>query len=142
MKTIFVLIEYSENIYIPDQVWQDQRIQHLMDLCNLSTVFVNDVYSFEKEYLEQNQDMRKMIVTIVGFHVIKGKCSVEEAIVKSLHIIKNYESQYKELADSLINDEDISADTKKFIECVTAINGGNFALSIHTVRYNRIYVDK
>jgi len=55
MKTIFALIEYSENIYIPDLVWHDERIQRLMDLCNLSTIFVNDVYSFEKEYLEQNQ---------------------------------------------------------------------------------------
>ncbi|XP_037024969.1 uncharacterized protein LOC119066543 [Bradysia coprophila] len=142
MKTLFALIEYSEKIQLSDEVWHDDRIQRLMDLCNLCTIFVNDVYSFEKEYLEQNGNMTNMLVNIVGFHVLKYKCSIVEAFERSLNIIREYESEYKELADSLANDHNLGADGKKFVEGLTAVNAGNFALSIHCNRYNVIYETK
>lgn len=136
MNTIFSLIEYSVEIFIPDHDWHDERIQRLMHLCNLSTIFVNDVYSFEKEYLEQNEDMSKLIVNIVGFHVLKYKCSIAEAMHRSLEIIKECERDYKQLADSLVEDDGLSVEIKTFVQCLTAVNGGNFGLSIYCDRYN------
>lgn len=142
MQTSLSLIEYAEQIDITDQQWYDDRFQRLMDLCSLCAIYVNDVYSFEKEYLEQNGDMSKMILNIVGFHVIKYKCSIEEAFERSLDIIRERESEYKTLADSLVNDDSLSDESKKFVECVTAVNGGNYGISIHCNRYNAIYENK
>lgn len=139
MQLLLTLIEYSEQIYIPDQIWQDQRIQRLMELCNLCVSLANDVYSFEKEYVEQKEDMSNMNVNIVGFHVLKYKCSVTEAMKKSFDVVKKYECQYKELADCLIKDQSISSEVKKFVVCVTAVIAGNIDLSTRCNRYNKIY---
>lgn len=139
MRTVFTLIEYSNNVHIPDHLWYDDRVQRLMDLCNLTVICVNDVYSFEKELLEQNGDMARMIANTVGFHVLKYKCSVEEAFERSLAIVRQYEIEYKELADSLVNDQSISAECKSFIDGVTAVNAGIFGISISCNRYNAIY---
>ncbi|XP_037049366.1 uncharacterized protein LOC119083687 [Bradysia coprophila] len=139
VRTIIALIEYSEKIHISDELWYDDRIQRLMDLCNYCVVLINDVYSFEKEFLDQDKDMTKMVWNIVGFHVLKYNCSIEEAFGRSLDVIREYQSEYKELADSLINDHSLGAECKKFVDCVTAVNAGNFAVSLRCNRYNDIY---
>lgn len=135
-------MEYSMGISISDQVWYDNRVQRLMDLCNQCAIFVNDVYSFEKEYIEANHDMNKMLANIVGFHVLKYECSVEDAIKKSLVTIEEYECKFKKLADSLVNDQGSSAECKTFIDGLTAVIAGNFAYSTQCKRYNDIYETK
>ncbi|KAJ6639849.1 (+)-T-muurolol synthase ((2E,6E)-farnesyl diphosphate cyclizing), partial [Pseudolycoriella hygida] len=123
IETLFSLIEYSEKIHLDDQFMQDERFQRLKDLCNLCVIFVNDLYSFEKEYVEQNEDMSKMVVNIVGFHVLKYKCSISEAMERSLEVIRDYERQYNELAKALRKEYGSSDSAIKFIKALTDFNG-------------------
>jgi len=142
MQTLFALIEYSEKIHISEQFWYDVRIQRLMEMCNLLVIYINDVYSFEKEMLEMNEDLSKMMLNIVAFHVLKYQCSVEEAFERSLAIIRDYESEYKELSDSIQNDPCISAECKTFVKSLTDVCAGNFGLCLHCNRFNAIYETK
>ncbi|KAJ6639848.1 hypothetical protein Bhyg_12595 [Pseudolycoriella hygida] len=131
METLFLLLEYSEEIHPDDQFMQDERFQRLKDLCNLCVIFVNDLYSFEKEYVEQNEDMSKMVVNIVGFHVLKYKCSISEAMERSLVVIRDYERQYNELAEALCKEYGSRDSANKFIKALTDLNGEDILLDFN-----------
>ncbi|CAG2121964.1 unnamed protein product, partial [Medioppia subpectinata] len=79
MEIIISLIEYSDEIHVPDNEWSDPRIARLRDLCNLSIVYINDVYSFEKELNEQNGVLERMLVNTVAYHSLREGITIAAA---------------------------------------------------------------
>ncbi|CAG2171173.1 unnamed protein product [Oppiella nova] len=139
MDTFISLIEYSVEVCVPDGDWDDPRVRQLRDLCNKSVVFMNDVYSFEKELRDQNGCVEGLVTNSVAYYVVREGMAIPEAISKMIGINGDIEREFKAISDDVYSDDDISADTKVFVRALTAMMPGNIVLSQTLLRYNKIY---
>ncbi|XP_054156267.1 uncharacterized protein LOC128954691 [Oppia nitens] len=134
--TLFTLIEYSDGLYVPQTEWSDPRIQRLLYLTHLQVVYVNDVYSFEKELYDQKGQLDLMFANLVAYYVLHDKCSIREAMDKTIELVRQLEADFVELAKTVANDPELSFDAKRFVEGLANYMASNYHLSITLDRYN------
>ncbi|XP_054158546.1 uncharacterized protein LOC128956860 [Oppia nitens] len=137
--TIFALLEYSDGLCVPEREWLDPRFQRLLHLANFAIIYVNDVYSFEKELYDQKGQLDRMFVNLVAYYILDQKCSIREAMDKTLVICRQHESEFDQLAKSVANDPSVSSDTKRYVQGLATFISGNYHMSITLNRYNNIY---
>ncbi|XP_054158545.1 uncharacterized protein LOC128956858 [Oppia nitens] len=137
-ETVSALLEYSDGLCVPEREWLDPRLQRLMYLFNYTVIYINDVYSFEKELYDQNGQLDRMFVNIVAYYVLDGKCSIREAMDKTLVICRQYEHEFDQLAKSVANDPTVSSDTKLYVQGLANLIAANYQVSITLNRYNSI----
>ncbi|XP_054156256.1 uncharacterized protein LOC128954681 [Oppia nitens] len=138
--TLFTLIEYSDDLYVSQSEWSDPRIQRLLYLTHLQVVYVNDVYSFEKELYDQKGQLDLMFANLVAYYVLHDKCSIREAMDKTIDLVRQLEADFDELAKTVANDPLLSSDTKRFVEGLANYMASNYYLSITLDRYNNFKV--
>ncbi|CAG2108191.1 unnamed protein product [Medioppia subpectinata] len=130
MEIIIALIEYSDEIHVPDNEWSDPRIARLRDLCNLSIVYLNDVYSFEKELNEQNGVLEQMLVNTVAYHSLREGITIAAAMRKTLDAKRDIASEFDHLCADVLASDEFSADTKQFVRTLDTMIAGNYRLLV------------
>jgi hypothetical protein len=138
MDSVFALLDYAEGLHVPDKEWDDPRVQQLRDLCNKSVIFMNDVYSFEKELHDQNGCVERLVTNLVAYHVVREGMSIKEAIVKMVDINGQIEIDFQNISEEVFGDDLICNDTKQYIQALKAMIPGNILMSTMLNRYNTI----
>ncbi|XP_054158744.1 uncharacterized protein LOC128957049 [Oppia nitens] len=60
VRTCFVVLEYLHDYVLPETDWLDPRLQQLMDLTVLHILYVNDLFSFNKELVSVGKLLAKL----------------------------------------------------------------------------------
>ncbi|CAG2113180.1 unnamed protein product, partial [Medioppia subpectinata] len=71
------LIEYADNLYVPEPEWQHPSMQALFAHLNRALIICNDMYSFEKELLDAGGRPDGVYNIVAAFAQIEG-VSLEE----------------------------------------------------------------
>ncbi|CAG2105917.1 unnamed protein product [Medioppia subpectinata] len=138
MDFIMQIIEYSDEIQVPDSEWCDPRIARLRDLCNLCMIYVNDVYSFEKELNEQNGVLERMRINLVAYHSLREGITIAAAMAKTLDVNREYDAEFDRLCADVLTSDEFCADTKQYVRSLEAVLCGTHRIHVIANRYNEI----
>lgn len=135
----FHLIEYADQLYVPEPDWNDIRFQKLLELAATHVIFVNDFFSYEKEMREQNNEHGKVFNPVSLIIQIEG-LSVGKAFESLAKIIGDLEKEILIVENEILCDESFSKDTRTFIERMNYLMGGHF--KVYSNVFNRYYQAK
>lgn len=96
MRVVIQLQEYSDNLRLSKDEWDDQVMQQMLNMATLATVYSNDVLSFQKEYNDQRGELHLM-GNVVAATVVEKGLSIEEALDKILKETTDYELRTEQL---------------------------------------------
>ena len=137
--TCYSLVEIGQGLYVPEREWTDTRLKTLRDLCNKAIVYMNDVYSFEKELHDRNGCIEDLVTNVVAYYVVREDMPISEAMEKMIDISRHIERQFKVISDDVLNDNMICQDTKVFVRGIEAMISANITVSLELRCYNEIY---
>ena len=129
-------IEYADKIFIPEEDWNDPRVERLFDLMSEIFVYVNDFFSFEKEFVQQNGDLSQMF-NLVSLISRLHYTPIGMALERLANMIRGLEKLIKYAEDQIINDPECSQVKKTFIQRMNYLIGGNHKVSKVLDRYNK-----
>ena len=132
------LIEYSDEIILTDEEWNDTRFQQMIRAFVDCAILSHDIGSFEKEYDEQNRQLDRMY-NVVAVIAQSNHCSIEEAIIKVNGMLTRLESDTLKLFSEYMSDTSVSESQKTFMDRVHYMMGGNHWYSSRLSRYNMMY---
>ena len=96
-----------------------------MDQTTFEIIFVNDIYSYEKELVEKDYKAG-VIFNAVAVVMQTKSLGVEEAMKYLTEKVIDLEKQMQNLIKIALNDPELSQGTKTFIERIGYVNGGHF----------------
>ena len=131
------VVEYVDNLPLTEEEWNDPDFQHFLQMANRCIITHNDIVSFEKEWLAENKNLKRMI-NVVALTAILDKCSIDEAMYKIGTGYQEMEAKAMAVMNKVFGTE-ISQNVKAFCNCVAHIIGGNFFCGDKSMRYNAMY---
>ena len=129
-------IEYADDLFVPDEDWNDPRMQSLFDMMSEIFVFVNDFFSFEKEVIQLNGDLSQMF-NLVALISRLDDIPIASALEKLADMIRDMENRIRVAENILLNDPNVSGVTKTFIGKMNYFIGANHKVSTVLDRYNK-----
>ncbi|KIK69148.1 hypothetical protein GYMLUDRAFT_152409 [Collybiopsis luxurians FD-317 M1] len=130
-KTCLVLIEYANNLRIPDEVLDDPRIKKLEILTNDFIAYVNDLYSYN---VEQSKGQIHNIVTSLMY--ANPTMDLAGAVDRVNELTHRTIDQFMELKASLPSwGEQIDKDIAVYIKGMESWMVGLIFWSLQTERY-------
>ena len=129
------MFEFVYDLKIPDSVWNGDKWQKMLDICSVLTIYVNDIFSFEKELREEGDINR--IFNAVAFLAVQDKIKIERAMDKVAEMITEKERQLIDIENEIMEKKDCLEDTKTFIHHVNYMMGGHTEVSKYLDRYNK-----
>ena len=121
---VFQIVEFADQLFVPAYIWDDPRMQKILDLASVHITNINDIFSFEKEFNE-TKDLNKTFNMVALISVTKG-IHIEEAMKTVAKMNLEVEKEIQELEDQLINEHDCLPITKTFIERINLCLGGSY----------------
>ncbi|CAG2170522.1 unnamed protein product [Oppiella nova] len=135
-RLILQTMEYAYEFCLTDSEWADPRLQELLDLSTEITVLVNDIFSFEKEALNESYDLRRMFNAVALTAILDG-CSVMEAMDAIIGRIATKEERlYCVSRDILTDGQGYSPAMEMMVRCVFYYTGGNLKYTTTLDRYH------
>ena len=129
------MIEYVYDIAVPDSVWNDERWDKMLDIASVLTIYVNDIYSFEKELREEGDINR--LFNAVAFIAVKDKLPIDSAMTKLADMIVQKEMELIDIENEIMADEDCLEVTRTFFHHVNHVMGGHWEVCKYLDRYNK-----
>lgn len=129
------MIEYAVKLFVPEQDWNEPRMQRLLELGGDSVTLVNDIYSFEKE-LTEHKTIDKMF-NVVALISRTDNCTIAEAMVIVLSRMRDVEKEMLTLVQSIKDDPMFSDDTHVFVDRIIILLGGHHKATTVLDRYNK-----
>ena len=128
------MIEYADQLFVPEHVWENPRWTRLIDLGDMNIFLVNDVVSFEKEFKECSGDLKMMMNTVAIVAQLDG-LSIEESFIKVSKMIDENEEEIFFIEKQFLNDPHCLEVTKIYIEHFNFELGGHYQSTFELDRY-------
>ena len=110
------------NICVSEKDWQDPMMREAVYLSGLHVSCTNDVFSYDKEVVEENGDLSRLFYKyFVQFFITKENLTREQAKDKVVKIILDAEGKIWSLDNEYCSRNDITDDGKtmmKHIHCI------------------------
>ncbi|XP_054159531.1 pristinol synthase-like [Oppia nitens] len=153
-------LEYAYNIEIHESEWLDPRMQLLLQLLNDHIIYINDLFSFEKELksniivksntmgtgshqsLDDDRQVLPQMANTVAQTAVELNCSIPDAQTVICKRIEQLEIEMIKLVvdweQSSVNDgQSLSPGVRQFISGQLYMPGGNYRSSLGVDRYNK-----
>ena len=131
----FQLIEYADNLYIPDNIWDNDKIQMLIELGTINIILVNDFYSFKKE-VKESEVLDKMFNAVPLISRLDD-LTIDQSLEELKKMISGNEKQIFELEDQILSDCVSQLQTKALITRINYVIGGNYKAHTTSDRYTK-----
>ena len=135
-KILFSQIEYTDELFVPEDVWESRIWQQLLNLMTALALYLNDVYSFEKE-LKDMKSIDKMVNSVALLCHLKG-ITVNESMLEMAAIISKTEKKLIEIENKLLAIDDYPSDAKTFIVGMNYLISGSIVGYEKMGRYNKL----
>lgn len=141
VKSVIGLIEIAYDLYLTDQEWNDSDFKNILNLTIYQIIYVNDLYSFEKEFKEQNKILTRT-PNIIAQKLLNVKNetlfkkSVETIYNNIIIDIKYYERELSNAIQEFLNDNGKTMNQKSYVEKLVYVVSGNYFTSLTNIRYN------
>ncbi len=129
------MIEFTANIEVSEKDWNNPLLQELLRIGTKSVVLCNDFYSFRKEILECDGDLKRCR-NLIALYMLLENLTLQESINKLHKFLLKTDEEVLQIVDSLKKDKSISKETEQFVENFLALIGGNYLFSIGLKRYH------
>ena len=137
MYPTIAILEYSDNFSLTDEEWNDHDFQHFLFMVNQCIIWHNDIISFEKEWLDQNKNLKRMI-NVVALTSILDNSPIQEAMDKIATEYHQIEAKTM-AAKNKVLESGISQNAKEFCDRTAYMIGANFYCGYNSARYNTMY---
>jgi len=138
---VFQLIEYSENIYITEEEWQDPMFLKLIDIGVESLFFVNEIYSFRKELIECSGNF-EICRNLIALFVTLDGMSLQGAVDRLMDMIRESEKKIWDLENEYYATHDVSEAMNHYINSFNLVCGGNWITHVGLDRYTSLDPEK
>ena len=129
------MIEYADNILVAEDELCDPKMERLHTLMSDIFVYVNDLFSFEKEIIQHSGRLDKTF-NLVALISRLEECDIGLAMQRLADMIRETERQIKKLEKELVDDRNCSDVRKTLIGRMNYFVGGNHKVSTVLDRYN------
>lgn len=124
------LVEYAENFFLPSSVIIQPEVQMLSEAVGNHVIWVNDVYSRNKESFVNDPHN---LITILAYH---EQCSVPEAVEKACQMISSAARTVMEMGERLpISFPDHAENLKRYVVSLKRLSAGNCSWHSISPRY-------
>ena len=131
----FQFMEFGYKMFVPLVEWEDPRFQRLLELSVKHIIYVNDIFSFEKEFNAQNGNLNTTFNGVAVLSIL-GDIPISEAMNMMVEMTRDLERDILQLEEGIKCDEKVFTKvTLDFIEKIKYMMGGNYV--VHTVAYAR-----
>ncbi len=129
------MIEFSENIQITNEEWDDELFQEILLIGTLIIIYTNDLLSFRKELIECNGDFKNCRNLLSSFCSIEN-LSLQESSERLVKMIVDGEEHFKNLHKKIYErNPPISKNLRLFVRKSGYLVGGNWLGCIGINRY-------
>jgi hypothetical protein len=129
------MVTFGMGISIPEE--ELDMCHELANTAYLNLGLTNDLYSWQKEYETAVAMGRDYVANIIGVLMEERKISEEEAKEVCREKIKVTIIDFRKIVDDTMAREDVSLDTKRYLEGLLYSLSGNLVWSIDCPRYHR-----
>ena len=135
--------EFTERVFITEEEWNDPEFQHLFDVCAKHVIAVNEIYSYEKELAENDNNMSKLAnKNLMAMVILRDGLTVGEGIERMIELVIDIEKEFLQKQDIYLNKKQRSSSVIKFLDkVVIKLMTGNMKFSFESDRYQTMNVD-
>ncbi|KAK9700973.1 hypothetical protein K7432_011947 [Basidiobolus ranarum] len=136
MRLCLEAIEFIEEISLPKEIYTCELIDTLRDQCINVVCWVNDIYSFEKEY--ENGDIHNLVMVL---NQVKG-ISIDESVKVVEHMVNKEMEDFfetKAAVEKMVAGypAQVKKDVAQYIIVLEAWCRGNMDWSIESARFKK-----
>ena len=123
-RFVMMLVEFAYNVFLPDQFRAHPTLQELSDAAATHVAYVNDLFSYPKEVLEEPSNARNLLMLLMWS---SGGSGLARAAWEAVGLIKSQAHIVAELEKKL----GLQAEPEAFAVCtyvdgVKSLMAGNF----------------
>ncbi|CAG2106248.1 unnamed protein product [Medioppia subpectinata] len=126
---IYHLIEYAENLFVPESEWLNPIVQQLLQKLSRLAVICNDMYSLEKELMDAGNKGPSGVYNCVAVFAQMQNISLEESMTHWSKEFKDLETIIVKLSDEILAADWASPDTRRFVRSAMYATGGHWKVS-------------
>lgn len=125
-----VLIELTNNAFLPDVVRENEVIQKLTTQCIRTASFTNDIFSYHKDVVleESKFNLIKLFIDLENL-------SFEDAVSRSVEMTNSYARQFEEYETKLPDFQEHNEVAGTYVSGLKDLMSGNFYWHLTTNRY-------
>jgi hypothetical protein len=125
------LIEYMNEVCLPDYIVYYPTISRLRQTCSRIAAFGNDLFSYEKEVLREGT--RFNLVAVIQAN---RRCSFEEAVDRAIEIVNEETRHFYKLANEIACwDDEINAMVRQYVDGMIYHMSATWGWQLRTLRY-------
>jgi hypothetical protein len=123
-RFVMLLVEFAHNVFLPDQFRAHPTLQELTDAATTHGAYVNDLFSYSKEALEEPSNARNLLMLLMGS---SGGSGLSRAAWEAVGLIKSQARIVTELEKKLdLEAEPEAFAVRTYVDGVKSLMAGNF----------------
>lgn len=140
-RSVIGLIEIAYDLYLSNLEWEDADLKNILNLASHQMIYVNDLFSFEKEFNEQNKILKR-IPNIIAHQLLNMKDNtsfkdkVETVYKNIIEDIQYYEDELSSAIKKFLNNDEKTISQIKFVNNLIYVISGTYFTFSTNIRYN------
>jgi hypothetical protein len=129
------LVEFALGFELTQKEWESSILQNLIELAGKSILLVNDLFSFRKEIIESNGDLRYCSNSII-LYMVTENLLLQDSVDKLFKELNKTDKAFLAIEKNLKLEKTLSNNMIKFIDGLKALIGGNWLFQLGLKRYH------